>query len=198
MNREPEEAPAHDPEVKDQAEALALLSAMFAGSGGTNLDPVAGPVLWPAVTCEDAPKQWSDLRDWVADLVQRFEHLDHHVIPLCWWRHNSHVEALMALRDHERMSYSDTSPPSAAVEWHRAFRDIEARLREWTSTLPCGSHHDPRPRPTRTIDENEWAVFATDDAARRTPRKTSQAESRTATPQRGDDESSDEGDTTGD
>ena len=154
-------------EVHDQAEAVALLAAMFAGSGGANLDQIAGPLHWPAVTSDDAPRQWSELRDWVAELMRRFEHLDHHVIPMCWWRHNGHVEALAALRDQERMSYSDTSPPSAAVEWHRAFRDIEARLREWTATLPCGSCHDPRPRPTPTVDEDEWAAYTADDTARR-------------------------------
>lgn len=154
-------------EVRDQAEAVALLAAMFAGSGGANLDQIAGPLHWPAVTSDDAPRQWSELRDWVAGLMGRFEHLDHHVIPLCWWRHNGHVEALAALRDQERMSYSDTSPPSAAVEWHRAFRDIEARLREWTATLPCGSCHDPRTRPTPTVEEGEWAAFVAEDAARR-------------------------------
>lgn len=154
-------------EVHDQAEAVALLAAMFAGSGGANLDQVAGPLHWPAVTSNDAPRQWTELREWVAALMRRFEHLDHHVIPMCWWRHNGHVEALVALRDQERMSYSDTSPPSAAVEWHRAFRYIEARLREWTATLACGSSHDPRTRPTPAVDDDEWAAFIADDAARR-------------------------------
>ncbi len=158
---------ATEGEVRDQAEAVALLAAMFAGSGGAGLDQIAGPLHWPAVTSDDALRQWSELRDWVAELMRRFEHLDHHVIPLCWWRHNSHVEALAALRDQERMSYSDTSPPSAAVEWHRAFRDIEARLREWTATLPCGSCHDPRTRPTPIVDDGEWAAYIAQDAARR-------------------------------
>lgn len=161
--------PVHDTEgeVHDQAESVALLAAMLAGSGGANLDQIAGPLHWPAVTSDDAPRQWSELRDWVAGLVRRFEHLDHHVIPMCWWRHNGHVEALAALRDQERMSYSDTSPPSAAVEWHRAFRDIEARLREWTAILPCGSCHDPRTRPTPTVDDGEWEAYIAQDAGRR-------------------------------
>ena len=158
---------SNEAEVKDQAEAVALLAAMFAGNGGANLDQVAGPLHWPAVNSDDIPRHWNELRDWVAELMRRFEHLDHHVIPLCWWRHNGHVEALIALRDQERMCYSDTSPPSAAVEWHRAFRDIEARMREWTASLPCGSRHDPRTRPTPAVEEGEWAAFVAQDAARR-------------------------------
>jgi hypothetical protein len=168
-----------DAEAKDQAEALAMLAAMFAGDGGTGLDQIAEPLLWPSVTAADAAQKWAELRSWVEELTLRFAHLDHHVIPLCWWRHNEHVEALVALRDHERMCYANTSPPSAAVEWHRAFRDIEARLREWTSTLPCGSDHDPRPRPTRTIDEDEWTEFVAEDVAGRTTRQKPAAEAST-------------------
>ncbi len=159
-----------------------MLAAMFAGHGGTDLDQIAGPVLWPAVAAADAAQQWSELRDWVEALIRRFAHVDHHVIPLCWWRHNEHVEALLALRDHERMCYSDTSPPSAAVEWHRAFRDIEGRLREWTSALPCGSHHDPRPRPPRTVVEDEWAAFVAEDATVRAPSKGRRTEPNTEGP----------------
>jgi hypothetical protein len=182
-----DEARDQEAEVGDQAEAVALLAAMFSGSAGTSLDQVAGPRLWPAVTAEEATERWVELREWVAELIRRFEHLDHHVIPLCWWRHNSHVEALMALRDHERMSYSDSSPPSAAVEWHRAFRDIEARLREWTSTLACGSHHDPRSRPIRNIDEDEWARFVAEDAKHRASSHVPPAEPSTEASQRDDD-----------
>lgn len=163
-------------EEMDQAEALALLGAMFAGKGVAGPGQVAGPVLWKAMTAEGAETEWSELRAWVEELVQRFEHVDHHVIPLCWWRHNGHVEALVALRDHERLSYSNASAPSAAVDWHRAFRDVEARLREWTATLPCGSRHDPRARPARKVDEDEWAAFVAEDAARRPAKQKPQAQ----------------------
>lgn len=163
-------------EEMDQAEALALLGAMFAGKGAASPGQAAGPVLWKAMTAEDAESKWSELRVWVEELVQRFEHLDHHVIPLCWWRHNGHVEALVALRDHERLSYSNASAPSAAVDWHRAFRDVEARLREWTATLPCGSHHDSRARPARKVDEDEWAAFVAEDAALRPASQTPPAQ----------------------
>ena len=82
---------------------------------------------WPDLPPGEAHDEWEALRAWVEQLVVRFAHLDHHVIPRCWFRHNGHVEALVALRDQERVNYSDTAPGSAAVDWHRAFRDIEAR-----------------------------------------------------------------------
>jgi hypothetical protein len=148
------------------AEAARELDALFAAGGPPDFDDIAGPMHWPTATL-DTNQAWGDLRRWVEQLVERFSHLDHHVIPLCWWRHNGHVEALIALRDHERMCYSDNSPPSAAVEWHRAFRDVEARLREWTSNLACGSTHDPRARTARGTDEGAWAEFIDADSRRR-------------------------------
>jgi hypothetical protein len=114
-----------------------------------------------------AHQEWEALRAWVEQLVVRFAHLDHHVIPRCWFRHNGHVEALVALRDQERVNYSDTAPGSAAVDWHRAFRDIEARLREWTGQLACGATHEVRAHQVRSVDSDVWRQFVNEDVTRR-------------------------------
>lgn len=128
-----------------------------------SLDP---PVFWPGLCAEEAAQEWANLARWVTRLVERFS-LDHHVVPRCWWQHNSHVEALAALRDHERASYADTAAPTAALEWHRAFRDIEVRLRDWTGRLACGARHEPtRPRPGDD-EAARTAWVKTDVAARR-------------------------------
>jgi hypothetical protein len=148
-------------------EQLARLAELFGSDGPPDLQEVEGPLRWSAIPASEAAEEWTDLRGWVEALVTRFPHLDHHVIPLCWWQHNGHVEVLAALRDHERICYSDSSPATAAVDWHRAFRDIESRLREWTATLACGSTHDPRLRPPRTVDEDDWAAFVAQDIQRR-------------------------------
>ena len=131
----------------DIDERLAEVAELFGTDGPPDLDDIAGPVHWPDVAAVDATQEWESLRRWVDQLIGRFAHLDHHVIPLCWWRHNGHVEALAALRDHERVCYAESSPATAAVDWHRAFRDIEARLREWTGILVL--RINPRP-PTAT------------------------------------------------
>jgi hypothetical protein len=141
----------------------AAIEALFGADGPPDFDDTDGPLFWPKLPAPEAAQAWAELRGWVEQLIERFSHLDHHAIPNCWWRHNGHVEALVALRDHERMCYSDSSPSTAGVEWHRAFRDIEARMREWTSTLACGSSHDPRPRPSRVIDDGEWEEFIAAD-----------------------------------
>lgn len=163
------EADQENPKQRSSSRAAAdaAIEALFGADGPPDFDDLAGPLSWPQVRTAEAAQAWADLRAWVEQLLDRFPHLDHHAIPVCWWRHNGHVEALVALRDHERMCYSDSSPPTAGVEWHRAFRDIEARLREWTSTLACGAVHDPRTRPARATDSGAWDEFVAGDTRRR-------------------------------
>jgi hypothetical protein len=61
------------------------------------------------------------------------------------------------------------------VDWHRAFRDIEARLRDWTGQLACGATHDTRTRPAPPLDPDEWEQFVNDDIAHRDHRAISTA-----------------------
>ena len=159
------ETQTDDSSQKDRS----LLAELYGPDGPPDLDAFAGPVHWPAIPAIDIPAAWTGLRDWVEELVERFAHLDHSVIPNCWWRHNSHVEALQALRDYERVSYSDSSPGTAGIEWHRAFALVEGRLREWTGQLACKGHHDEQPRRLRHIpdDTDQWDHFVTSDTQRR-------------------------------
>jgi hypothetical protein len=150
-----------------EAERLSALAKLFDADGPPDLDEISGPVYWPDLSVAEAGREWNDLRTWVDQLVVRFPHLDHHVIPRCWFLHNGHVEALAALRDHERVNFGEAAPGTAAVDWHRAFRDIEIRLREWTGQLACGATHDPRSPQRRSIDPDEWDRFVREDVHRR-------------------------------
>src|SRR4051794_8502857 len=107
-------------------------------------EDVPTPTCWPQVCADNAGEEWEALQAWVEELKHRFHHLDHHVIPSCWLQHNEHVEALVALRDQERMSFSDNAPATAPIDWFRALRDITALMRSWTSELPCGTTHAER------------------------------------------------------
>ena len=98
-----------------------------------------GPLHWPSTSPDDAALEGDTLRTWVADLAVRFPGASH--IPDCWWKHNDLVEAFAALRDYEQHCYADSSPLSGAVEWHRAFRDLEDRWTVWIKRFRCG--HDP-------------------------------------------------------
>ena len=143
------------------------LAALFGADGPPDLEELTGPFHWADLTSAEARAAWPELRSWVEELVTRFPHLDHHVVPACWWRHNSHVEALAALRDHERISYAETASPTAAVDWHRAVRDIEAMLREWTGQIGCGATHNDRDRQLRPPEPAEWDQFVQTDIDRR-------------------------------
>jgi hypothetical protein len=125
------------------------------------------PTRRPELPSADAADEWDLLRVWVEGLCRRFSHLDHHVIPRCWWRHNGHVEALAALRDHERSSFADTAPATAPVDWFRALRDLTALLKAWTADLGCGASHQSPPATLRSVEEDEWQTFAQADITAR-------------------------------
>src|SRR5579875_1233426 len=135
MSEQPQHGAADDQSVTGPA----ALNRLFAADGPADLDEgvFQGPLYWPRIPAVDIEAELRDLYVWVDGLLQRFEHLDHKVIPPCWWLHNGHVEALAALRDSEHSAYTDASPGGAGVSWHRDFQLIEARLRDWTALYGC-------------------------------------------------------------
>ena len=145
---------------------LGDVSALAALYGTDDLDEMAGPTHWPDLSADEAADTWADLATWVARLQARFSHLDHHVLPRCWYRHNGHVEALLALRDHEQLSFGPLAPATAALDWLRALRDVEALLRAWTAQLACAAAHEERP-VGRAVDPEDLRAVAEADVARR-------------------------------
>jgi hypothetical protein len=111
-------------------------------------------------------EEMTALRAWVEGLVGRFS-LDSHVLPACWWRHNNLVEALAALRDHERASYASAAAATAPVEFHRALRDIEALLRSWMAELRCEAGHDASHDRARRLPADGWEQWLTSETERR-------------------------------
>jgi hypothetical protein len=173
---------AGEPSAQPGAERLLALTKLFETDGLLDVDEITGPIHWPDLSADEAAQEWPALRTWVERLTARFSHFDHHVIPRCWFLHNGHVEALSALRDQERVNYGETAPGTAGVDWHRAFRDIEARLREWTAQLACGATHEPRTRQAHVKTAGQWDAFIEEDVERRSRRAIDDAlsESRTA------------------
>jgi hypothetical protein len=103
----------------------------------------------------------------VAQFVERFA-VDTRTIPPCWYRHTAMVEALAALRDHERGSYGDSTAKTTAVDWLRAVRDVGALLRESASRTGCtAAEHRPDARARWSVDLREWSQFIGDDEAHR-------------------------------
>jgi hypothetical protein len=139
----------------------------LAATGIPALDDIPSATHWPSIPSRNAKEEWEDLRDWVEQFQRRFAHLDHHVIPPCWWRHNEHVEALAALRDHERVSFLPTAPATAPVEWMRALRDIISLLRSWTAENACGATHQDPPARLRQTNTDGWDEQVAEDVEQR-------------------------------
>ena len=123
-------------------------------------DAVNAPLHWPSLGPFAAQGEWPKLAEWVDALRQRYRGLDSYVVPACWYEHESLVVALQALKDHERVAYHQSSPASSATDWHRAFRDIAALLRQFTADLRCG--HGPEYAERELFD-----TFVTNDIAQR-------------------------------
>jgi hypothetical protein len=164
---EPAATVTSPPVVAALAELTSRLSATDADA---DFDECDGPIYWPTRDRDQAEFDWPALAAWVDRLRARFPHMTAR-IPDCWYRHNDLVEALLALRDHERVSYSNTAPASAAVEWHRAFRDMEARWDTWikrfTCTVPGRGHAAVELDP-----EEAFAEFVQGDLPHRPTAKT--------------------------
>ena len=118
-----------------------------------------GPTHWPSLLPDEADQAWADLREWVERLVDRFG-LETRAVPPCWYRHNTLVEALSALRDHERISFAPSASPTAAVDWLRALREIEHRMSEACARTQCSvNEHRPDPQRTWHTDQHQWQTF---------------------------------------
>ena len=138
-------------------------------------DPAANaphPIAWPTLNAREIATEWHSLRTWVVQLRTRYPNAVR--IPECWWRHNDLVEALSALRDYERACFRPAAPATAAVEWHRAFRDIEARMETWIKRFTCGIAGRGHDVPSIASDPPEdWAAFVEADRRTRKERASS-------------------------
>ena len=145
------------------------VKGVFASNGSTEPaeDEIPAATHWPSIPVADLANEWNELRAWVVELKARFDSVDHHVVPDCWWRHNEHVEALAGLRDHERASFSDMAPATAPVDWFRAFRDITSLLRSWTGLSGCGGSHTSLPAAYRPDDEDAFVEHVRTDVEAR-------------------------------
>jgi hypothetical protein len=148
------------------SDAVTFMRLAYA-SAGVKPEDIPAATHWPSLDREKAAQEWEQLRGWVDELRRRFEFLDHHVIPYCWWRHNGHVEALAALRDHERVSFAELAPATAPLDWLRGLRDTAAILRSWTADLACGTVHQPPISQSPTFDPDEWSRHVEADLAAR-------------------------------
>jgi hypothetical protein len=157
-----------DPIADLRSERMDALARILSPGGPPDPAEQAPPTFLPSLGREEAVDEWGYLRGWVEALVGRFPHLCPDAIPLCWYRHPGHVEALSALSDFERACYGRSALPTGAVRWHRAFRDIEERLRAWTAAAGCNpADGHTEPKSALTVDEDDWARFVVSEVEHR-------------------------------
>lgn len=126
-----------------------------------------GPTHWPTLPSRVAEGAWTQLREWVEQLVDRFA-LDTRTVPPCWFRHNGIVEVLSALRDHEQACFAPDAPSSAGIDWFRALREAEYRLVDCAGRTQCSAlEHRPDPNRVWRVDEGAWGAFVAADVAAR-------------------------------
>lgn len=125
---------AEQPATRDEIDALA--AALLAGET-EELVTARRPVHWPSLTAVELAAEWPHLLAWVQLLKVRYPNSLR--LPDCWWRHADLVEPLAALRDYEHGCFAVSSDPRTAVDWQRAFRDIDAQLELSVRRLPCAS-----------------------------------------------------------
>ena len=128
---------------------------------------LANPLDWATVPASEAEHRWRELRDWISWLKDRYA-LDHRVVPPCWYLHGPLVDLLSALRDHHREHFNRYATPSAAAEWHVAFRNLEPRLREWAARTGCSRElHRPDLIIGWPDDTERWRAHIAADARER-------------------------------
>jgi hypothetical protein len=168
-----------DDEGELEGETAAGLLAQLVGMDAADMSDLAAdfaaPTHWPSLPGSGAKQAWDELLAWVDELRHRYGHLDHHLIPPCWWRHTGHVEALQALKDAERVNFSESSPGTAGVEWQRSLAFTESRLREWTGYFGCLAAHRPFHPPYPSPDPEEWASWTGADVEERLDREAARA-----------------------
>ena len=133
------------------------------GDENDNASPTDGPprpIVWAALTSDEAEFEWLRLNDWVEDLRRIFS-IDATVIPPFWHRHQLLVEHLSALHTHWQAAYDPEQHGSAPFGWIRDLDEWKTRMREAVAQLGCRLdtcrpeqvvHWPGEPEP----DPNDW------------------------------------------
>ena len=100
-----------------------------------DLSGMAGPpcpIVWDALTWNQAEKTWCDLNEWVEKIRYDYEIPDT-VIPPFWHRHRLLVEYLTDLWMHHQAATDPQQHGSAPFGWIRDLDEWKNRMREAVS-----------------------------------------------------------------
>lgn len=125
----------------------------------------ASPVNWWTLTGDERAMTLEVLREWVPELVRRYDGLLEQVIPPCWWRHEPMIQELLGLFQYRnQQQVLPTAPPGAMQDFHYQFDLSIRRLRSWTAEAGCTSaNHEeirvPRWADPSTVEHARWAAL---------------------------------------
>lgn len=97
-------------------------------------EPTNPPIPWPALTAEDAQREWHALGQWVAEVLVPWYELTRGQLPDCWALHRPAMLQLSWLRTSYIEAFLPRSHPSQAAEWHT--RWLSAALDNIATAIP--------------------------------------------------------------
>ncbi|MDR2372849.1 MAG: hypothetical protein LBD77_01835 [Bifidobacteriaceae bacterium] len=92
------------------------------------------PVVWEALSSDEAEYEWLRLNEWVEDLRRVFA-LPAQIIPPFWHRHQVLVEHLSALHTHWLAAHDPAQHGSAPFGWIKDLDEWKNRMREQVAML---------------------------------------------------------------
>jgi hypothetical protein len=118
------------------------------------------PVDWSRLSATARRAELRRLWPWVTELVRTWP-VSRDVVPPCWYRHESLIRILSALRDAYLTAYHATQAASAAADWMQVWDAAEERLRRWVARSGCkSSEHHPDRIQRWVTDPDETAATA--------------------------------------
>lgn len=126
-------------------------------------DRRTAPVHWPALTVEQARREWALLAQWIEDVLVPWYSLTRGQLPDCWALHRSAVVELSWWRVIYAQSFASRSPGTLAGEWHDRWRRVAlANIRSAIPERSCGpgrhqtSDDEPRARSSVEPAGGSW------------------------------------------
>jgi hypothetical protein len=118
----------------DDADLAFETGAGFDDTDASGAEPPPAPVVWAALSADEAEYQWLALNEWVEDARQVYA-IPSQIIPPFWHRHRLLVEHLSALRTHWLAAHHPDQNGSAPFGWLRDLDEWKLRMREAVATL---------------------------------------------------------------
>lgn len=121
-------------QVVDQGKTLAELVGTVDALAAEETEPTNPPVRWPALTAEEAAREWSNLGQWLAEELVPWYRLTRGQLPDCWALHTRALVELSWLRQCYLHAYLRRSHPTGMAEWHT--RWLSAALSNIKEAIP--------------------------------------------------------------